>query len=98
MKDIRLTAAAILALGIAVLGAQTQNAPAQQPKPTADPYANNPEPGHGEVPARRAGRQGQRREDAPRPGAVNQGPFDPGDLEVRTGLQRRRPARRSGIR
>ena len=42
MRHLIFPAAVGAALGLATLVAQTQNAPAQQPKPTADPYANNP--------------------------------------------------------
>ena len=77
MKDIRLTAAAILALGLATLGAQSQNPPAQQPKPTADPYANTPNPGEGKFPLAAPAGKDSGAKNTPPPGSVNQGPFDP---------------------
>ncbi len=63
------------ALAVVVAG-QTQTAPGQG-APTADPYANNPNPGAADFPlAAPAGRDSNARTVAP-PGAVNQGPFDP---------------------
>ena len=64
-------------LGLAALVGQTPSAPAQQPPPTADPYANNAEPGATQFPlAAPAGKDSSARMVAPA-GAVNQGPFDP---------------------
>ena len=79
--------------------AQSQ-APArpQTPAPSADPYVNNPNPGATGFPlAAPAGTDSGAREKPPA-GAVNQGPFDPADLEVRHRLRSARPARRSGTR
>ena len=89
--------ATVVSLAIAALVVQAQNAPAPQ-APTADPYANNPDPGASQFPlAAPAGKDSGALQTAP-PGAVNQGPFDPGHLEVRTRVRRRPRARRSGIR
>jgi|RhiMetdeSRZDD1v2_1073273.scaffolds.fasta_scaffold02206_18 2-keto-3-deoxy-L-rhamnonate aldolase RhmA len=78
MRHLLLAAAVSAALAIAAVGAQTQNAqPAQQPKPTADPYANNPQAGSQQFPlAAPAGRDSNSKNVAP-PGAVNSGPFNP---------------------
>ena len=68
--------AAVVSLAIATFAVQAQNAPAPQ-APTADPYANNPNPGAGQFPlAAPAGKDSGARQTAP-PGAVNQGLFDP---------------------
>ena len=76
MKDKRLAAAAILVVTLATLAAQSQNPPAQ-PKPTADPYANKPDPGAATFPlAAPPGKDSGAKNTAP-PGSVNQGPFDP---------------------
>ena len=75
----KLFAATIVSLGIAALGVQAQNAPAPAPAPqapTADPYANNPNPGAQFPLAAPAGKDSGALQTAP-PGAVNQGPFDP---------------------
>jgi 2-keto-3-deoxy-L-rhamnonate aldolase RhmA len=78
-------AAAIVVLGTLAVQSQNQSAaggaqqPAgqAQPKPTADPYANNPAAGASKFPlAAPAGKDSNARNVAP-PGAVNQGPFDP---------------------
>ena len=87
VKDTRLAAAAIVVVALATLAAQTQNPPAQQPKPTADPYANNPQSGRGEVSARRARRQGQRRDGHAARRRGEPGPVRSGDLEVRHRVQ-----------
>ena len=76
MKDTRLAAAAILALGLATLAAQSQNPP-QQPKPTADPYANKPDPGAAKFPLAAPAGKDSGAMKTPPAGAVNQGPFDP---------------------
>src|SRR5437762_10378830 len=63
-------------LGLAALVAQTPTAPAQQqPAPTADPYANNANPGATQFPlAAPAGKDSNALMVAP-PGATNQGAF-----------------------
>jgi 2-keto-3-deoxy-L-rhamnonate aldolase RhmA len=83
MKNHLLAAMLCAGLGATVLGqAQApQNPPAGQtppaPRPTADPYANNAQPGAAQFPlAAPAGKDSNARAVAP-PGAVNQGPFDP---------------------
>jgi len=77
MKNLFLAAGACALLGIAVFAAQSQTAPAQQPPPSADPYASNPNPGTTQFPlAAPAGKDSGARMTAPA-GALNQGPFDP---------------------
>jgi len=76
-----LSAAAVCAVvGIAAFAAQPPARPAQQPPqppPTADPYANNANPGATTFPlAAPAGKDSGARATAPA-GALNQGPFDP---------------------
>jgi 2-keto-3-deoxy-L-rhamnonate aldolase RhmA len=76
-----LSVAAVCAvLGLAALVAQTPAAPAQQPTqppPTADPYANNANPGATQFPlAAPAGKDSNALMVAP-PGATNQGAFNP---------------------
>jgi 2-keto-3-deoxy-L-rhamnonate aldolase RhmA len=71
----------VLGLAVAAIDGQTpQGQPANPPgqtAPTADPYANNPNPGAAKFPlAAPAGQDSGARMKAP-PGAVNQGPFDP---------------------
>src|SRR6478672_9499882 len=66
----------VVLLAIAALAIHAQNAPAPQ-APTADPYANNPNPGSSQFPlAAPAGKDSGALQKAP-PGAVNQGPYDP---------------------
>jgi len=62
-----LSVAAVCAvLGLAALVAQTPSAPAQQPPPTADPYANNANPGATQFPlAAPAGKDSNARQVAP---------------------------------
>ena len=50
---------------------------AQQPKPTADPYANNPNPGAASFPLAAPAGKDSGAKNTPPAGAVNQGPFDP---------------------
>src|SRR5262245_1632278 len=77
MKHLVLAAAASVALAIAAVAAQQNPQPAQQPKPTADPYANNPQAGSQQFPlAAPAGQDSNAKSVAP-PGAVNSGPFNP---------------------
>ena len=77
MRQMLLGAAACAALGLAAIGAQSQTRPAQQPAPSADPYANNATPGATQFPlAAPAGKDSNAMMVAPA-GAVNQGPFDP---------------------
>ena len=72
MRNLILAAAACAALGIAAFAAQQP----PQPTPTADPYANNANPGATQFPlAAPAGRDSNARNVAP-PGAANQGVFD----------------------
>ena len=75
MRHLYLTVVVCAALGLASFEAQT---PTQtQPPPTADPYANNANPGATQFPlAAPAGKDSNARMVAP-PGAVNQGAFDP---------------------
>jgi 2-keto-3-deoxy-L-rhamnonate aldolase RhmA len=71
-------AAAVAALlGMATLLAQTQSPAAQPPKPGADPYANNPNPGASKFPLAAPAGKDSNAINTPPPGAVNQGPFDP---------------------
>jgi len=72
VRNLILAAAACAALGIAAFAAQQP----PQPTPTADPYANNANPGATQFPlAAPAGRDSNARNVAP-PGAANQGVFD----------------------
>src|SRR6185503_5972834 len=67
------------ALAVVIVGAQTPapQTPAGQQRPTADPYANNPDAGQQQFPlAAPAGKDSGARTTAPA-GAVNSGPFDP---------------------
>jgi 2-keto-3-deoxy-L-rhamnonate aldolase RhmA len=66
-----------LSAGLVMLTAQAQNPPAPTPRPSADPYANNAQPGQTQFPlAAPAGKDSGAKNSAPA-GAVNQGPFDP---------------------
>ena len=84
MKHVLLAIAVFGALGIAAFAGQTPTRPPQQqqqqqqpPPPTADPYANNANPGATQFPlAAPAGKDSGARTTAPA-GAVNQGPFNP---------------------
>jgi 2-keto-3-deoxy-L-rhamnonate aldolase RhmA len=67
------------ALAVVIVGAQAPapQTPAPQQRPTADPYANNPDAGQQQFPlAAPAGKDSGARTTAPA-GAVNQGAFDP---------------------
>jgi 2-keto-3-deoxy-L-rhamnonate aldolase RhmA len=76
MKHLLLSTTGVLLLGLVFVTAQTQT-PAQPPRPSADPYANNAQPGQTEFPlAAPAGKDSGARNSAPA-GAVNTGPFDP---------------------
>ena len=86
MRHLIFPAAVGAALGLATLVAQTQNAPAQQPKPTADPYANNPNPGAAKFPLAAPAGKDSNAIATPPPGAVNQGALQPRHLEVRAGV------------
>src|SRR5215212_1906339 len=82
MKHVILIAGVCALLAVAVFGTQqpaTQQPSAQQPPaPSADPYANNANPGATQFPlAAPAGKDSGARTTAPA-GAVNQGAFDPG--------------------
>jgi 2-keto-3-deoxy-L-rhamnonate aldolase RhmA len=70
-------AAVCAALTIGTIQAQSQNQPAQNPppKPTADPYANNP--AGGKFPLAAGAGVDSKAGSVPLPGSVNQGPFDP---------------------
>ena len=96
MKHLLIAMTLFALVGIVVFAGQTP-AP-QTPAPSADPYANNAAPAR---PSSRwpapAGKDSGAMMTAPA-GAVNQGPFDPGDLEVRHRVQSAARARRSGIR
>jgi len=75
MKQLLLIVVACAMLGLASFGLTMQNPP-QQPRSTADPYANNAAPGTMAFPlAAPAGKDSNARMVAP-PGAENQGPFD----------------------
>jgi 2-keto-3-deoxy-L-rhamnonate aldolase RhmA len=75
MKRIIFLTIAAAAFGVAAFAFQAQNPP-QQPRPNADPYANNAAPGTTSFPlAAPAGKDSNARNVAP-PGAVNQGPYD----------------------
>ena len=77
MKRFFFLALAGAALAAAAFGFQAQNPP-QQPRPNADPYANNAAPGATSFPlAAPAGKDSNALNVAP-PGAVNQGPYDMG--------------------
>ena len=77
MRHLLSVALVCAVLGLAALVAQTPGAPAQQPPPTADPYANNAKPGATQFPlAAAAGKDSNARMVAPA-GAANTGPFDP---------------------
>ena len=99
MRNLILATVACGVLGIAAFAAQQPAQPAQpappprqaQPTPSADPYANNPNPGATQFPlAAPAGKDSSARTTAPA-GAVNTGAVRSGDVEVRPGVQ---PARR----
>jgi len=77
VKYTRPAAAAIVVLALATLAAQSQNPPAQQPKPTADPYANNPNPGAANFPLAAPAGKDSGAKNTPPAGSVNTGPFDP---------------------
>jgi len=77
VKYTRPAAAALVVVALATLAAQSQNPPAQQPKPTADPYANTPKPGEGNFPLAAPAGKDSGAKATPPPGSVNQGPFDP---------------------
>jgi 2-keto-3-deoxy-L-rhamnonate aldolase RhmA len=73
----KLVFATVVGLAIGAFAIRAQNAPAPQ-APTADPYANNPNAGASQFPlAAPAGKDSGALQTAP-PGAVNQGPFNPG--------------------
>src|ERR1041385_9126251 len=75
MRNVLVAAVLCAAVGIVVFAGQTP-AP-QTPAPTADPYANNANPGATQFPlAAPAGKDSNARMIAP-PGAANQGAFDP---------------------
>jgi 2-keto-3-deoxy-L-rhamnonate aldolase RhmA len=80
MKNLVLVILSCATLGIAAFaGQQPAQQPAQPPRPapSADPYANNPNPGATQFPlAAPAGKDSGALTTAP-PGAVNQGPFTP---------------------
>jgi 2-keto-3-deoxy-L-rhamnonate aldolase RhmA len=79
MKHTLFAAALAASLALVVVSAQTPapQAPASPQRPTADPYANNPDAGRTEFPlAAPAGKDSGARTTAPA-GALNSGPFDP---------------------
>jgi 2-keto-3-deoxy-L-rhamnonate aldolase RhmA len=70
-----LTAVVIAAgLGIATFDAQT---PAQPPRPSADPYANNPDAGRQQFPLAAPAGKDSGAKQTPPSGAQNTGPFNP---------------------
>jgi 2-keto-3-deoxy-L-rhamnonate aldolase RhmA len=76
-RRIRLIALAA-ALAIAQFQAQAQRQPAAQPpKPSADPYANNPEAGKQQFPLAAPAGKDSGAITKPLPGSVNQGMIDP---------------------
>ena len=76
-RRIRLIALAA-ALGLAQLQAQAQRPPAAQPpKPSADPYANNPDAGKQQFPLAAPAGKDSGAITKPLPGSVNQGMIDP---------------------
>jgi 2-keto-3-deoxy-L-rhamnonate aldolase RhmA len=80
VRNLLSAAAVCAAMALAAVAAQPPAPPAQQPPQppaTADPYANNPNPGATTFPlAAPAGKDSGARTTAPA-GSVNQGPFDP---------------------
>ena len=80
MRQMTLFAAACILLSLVAVGFQTQNpAPpgVNTPRPTADPYVNNPAAGTTKFPLAAAAGVDSKARDAAPPGAVNQGAFDP---------------------
>ena len=78
MKNLILAVAACAVLGLVTFAAQQPQQPPRpaQPAPSADPYANNPNPGATQFPlAAPAGKDSGARTTAPA-GAVNQGAFN----------------------
>jgi 2-keto-3-deoxy-L-rhamnonate aldolase RhmA len=76
VRHMLLSAVLGAAVTAATLVAQPQ-APATQPKPNADPYANNPDAGASKFPLAAPAGKDSNAKTTPPPGAVNQGPFDP---------------------
>ena len=78
MKRMLLAVGLCAALGFVTFHAQGQ-APArgQQPPPTADPYANNPDAGKTKFPLAAPGGKDSGAKDKPLPGSVNTGAVDP---------------------
>ena len=74
------------ALGSVARQARRQAAPAAQPKPNADPYANNADPGKLSFPTSGSGRQGQRRDENAAAGGGESGVSRSGYLEARNAL------------
>jgi 2-keto-3-deoxy-L-rhamnonate aldolase RhmA len=69
---------AVVALAASAVQSQTTQRPNQtQPKPNADPYANNPNPGAAKFPLAAPAGKDSNAKNTPPPGSVNQGPFDP---------------------
>src|SRR5436305_5542564 len=64
------------AVAIAAFQVLAQNPPAAQPKPNADPYANNPDAGKLRFPLAAPAGKNSGAFEAPPTGAVNQGPFN----------------------
>jgi 2-keto-3-deoxy-L-rhamnonate aldolase RhmA len=78
MKHRFFAAAVGACLAVAVVAAQSQApAPQSSPKPTADPYANNPAAGKMQFPLAAPAGVDSGAKTKPLPGAVNQGTFDP---------------------
>jgi 2-keto-3-deoxy-L-rhamnonate aldolase RhmA len=77
MKHTMFATALAVSLAIVIASAQAQAPQTPQQRPTADPYANNPDAGQQQFPlAAPAGKDSGARTTAPA-GAVNTGPFDP---------------------
>jgi 2-keto-3-deoxy-L-rhamnonate aldolase RhmA len=77
MRQLLYAVAICVALGIGTFVAQTQPPPPQPPPTSADPYANNPNPGATQFPlAAPAGKDSNAKMQAPA-GAENQGAFNP---------------------
>ena len=96
MKRTTYVAALALLLAAGMISVSGQAPAGQAPArpaqtPNADPYFNNPDAGATEVPAGRAGRQGQRRRNDSADRLGEPGPVQSVDLEVRHRRSIRRP-------
>ena len=86
-----------LAVSTAV-GIATGQTPAQAPRRMPILTPTMPNAGKLNFPPRRSGRQGQRRDEAAPPGAVNPGSPDEATWKYGPPIRIRRPTPRSGIR